>query len=90
MFVLIAYAQKPPLNAHADLSSVCVCGGGGGGGGARGLKFDQSIHLYPYFVHVSSECSGESAHYERASLTCATRQYDKYKIPNSHVLANNI
>ena len=50
----IAYAQKPPLNAHIDVSD-----------SARGLKFDLSPHLYPYFVYASSETSGESAHMRR-------------------------
>ena len=41
---LIAYAQKPPLSAHADVS-----------GGARGQSFCLSLHLYPYFVYASSK-----------------------------------
>ena len=31
MFVLTAYAQKPPLDAYANLSIVCVCVWEGGG-----------------------------------------------------------
>ena len=43
-------AQKPHLNAHADITS-----------GARDLNFDLSLHLHPYFVYASSKGSGESA-----------------------------
>ena len=42
--VLVAYAQTPPLNAHADVSR-----------GARGLNFGLSLHLNIYFVLASSE-----------------------------------
>ena len=48
--VLIAFAQKPPLNAHADLHTV-----------ARGLNFGLTLHLHQNFVYASSEGSGESA-----------------------------
>ena len=41
--------QKPPLNAHSDVSSR-----------ARGLNFGLSLHLHPYFVYASSEDSGET------------------------------
>ena len=42
--MLIAYAQKPPLNSYADISS-----------GARGLNFGPSLQLHPCFVNVSSK-----------------------------------
>ena len=36
---------------------------------AGGLNFYLSLHLHPYFVYTSSECSGESAQsYLRGSL----------------------
>ena len=49
--VLIAYAQEPPLNAHAEVSSSARC-----------LNFGLGLHLYPYFMYASSEGSGESVH----------------------------
>ena len=52
--VLIAHAQKLPLNAQVDVSS-----------GARGLKFGTSLYIHTYFVYASSEGSGESAHVRR-------------------------
>ena len=51
ILVHIAYAQKRPLNAHADIFSR-----------AGGLKFDQILYLLPYFVYASSEVTGESVH----------------------------
>ena len=54
ILALIAYAQKPHLNAHAEVSS-----------GARGLNFDLSLHLYPYFAYASGEGSDETAHMRR-------------------------
>ena len=41
------YASK----VHTDVSST-----------ARGLNFGPSLHLHPYFVYASSECSEESVH----------------------------
>ena len=51
ILIIIAYARMPLINAIADVSSK-----------ARDLNFSLSLHLYPYFVHVSSEHSGEPAH----------------------------
>ena len=50
ILVLIAHAQKPRLNDHADISS-----------GARGLNFGLSLHLHPEFVYASSGYSDEHA-----------------------------
>ena len=36
-------------NAHADTSIKTSC-----------IIFDMSLHLYPYFVYVSKECSGKA------------------------------
>ena len=47
ILLLIAYAQKPPSNANADVSS-----------GARDLDFGLNFHLHPYFVYASSKGSG--------------------------------
>ena len=51
ILVLIACAQMPPLNAHADFSSR-----------ARGLIFVIPVRLFliPYFVFARSEGSGRS------------------------------
>ena len=51
MLVLIAYAQKRPLNTHSNVSS-----------GARGLNFALSLNQHPYFMYASSEGSEELAH----------------------------
>ena len=67
ILVLIAYAQKPSLNAHADISS-----------GARGLNFGLSLHLLTNFVYSSSEGSGESVHLQRLARAFVARQCDKY------------
>ena len=49
ILVLMAYVLKPPVKAHADMSSM-----------ANGLIFGLSLHLHPYFEHVSSEDSGST------------------------------
>ena len=48
VLLLIAYAQMPLLNAHADNSSE-----------ARSLNFGLSLRLQLYFIYASSEGSGE-------------------------------
>ena len=50
VYVLLACAQKPPLNAHAGISSE-----------ARSKFGFGSSSTYPNFVYVSSEGSGQSA-----------------------------
>ena len=49
--VIIAFARMPLINAITDVS--CK---------ARYLNFGLNFHLYPYFVHMSSEGSGEPVH----------------------------
>ena len=44
--VLIAYSQKPPLKASADIFSR-----------ARGLNFGPSLNLHPNFVYAISKVS---------------------------------
>ena len=58
ILVLAAYAEKPPSNTHAYISS-----------GAKGLNFGLSLHLHPYFVYASSKSSSESAHFVQAHLS---------------------
>ena len=48
---VIVYAQMSLINAYADVSSRDT-----------GLTFGLSLHLCPFFVYVSSEGSGKSAH----------------------------
>ena len=48
--VLIAYAQKPPLDTYADLSSV-----------DRSLNFGPSLHLRSNFVYACNKGSGKIA-----------------------------
>ena len=43
-FGIIAYAQEPPLYAHADVS-----------GEIRGLNFGLSLYLRTYFEYASNE-----------------------------------
>ena len=50
ILMLVAYTQKPQINAHADLYWW-----------ARVLNFCPSLHLQPYFVYTSGAGSGESA-----------------------------
>ena len=45
---LIAYAQVPLINAHADISSE-----------ARGVSVGLNLHLYAHFVYASSDDSQE-------------------------------
>ena len=45
------YAQKPPINAHADISSEVTC-----------LTFGLSLHLHPYFLYASREGLPKSEH----------------------------
>ena len=49
--VVIAYAQKPPINAHTDQ---CIQR-------ASGLNVGLSLNLLPFFVYASSEGSSEFA-----------------------------
>ena len=56
MLIVIAYAQEPHLNTHDVVSMEAI-----------GLNFCPSIHLLPYFVYVSSEGSGEPAHFGAGS-----------------------
>ena len=51
ILVLIAYAQKSPLNAHVDVSNEDIA-----------LKFGLNLHLYQFFGYVSTEGPGEHAH----------------------------
>ena len=39
---VLLFAQKPPFNSHADVSS-----------GAKGLNFGPSFHLHSYFAYAS-------------------------------------
>ena len=48
------HEQKPPLNVHADISSL-----------PRGLNFSLRRHQHPFIVYASSEGSDESAHMRR-------------------------
>ena len=52
--LLIAYARMPLINPNADVPSK-----------AGGLKFCLSPHKHPYFVNVSSNGPGETAHMHR-------------------------
>ena len=52
--MLIAYAQKPPLSAHAEILSWAIV-----------LHFGPSLQLHPDFVYANSEGSGESARMRR-------------------------
>ena len=52
--VLIAFAQEPLFDAHADIPS-----------GAIGLIFGLNLHLHTYFLYVSSKGSVESAYLHR-------------------------
>ena len=45
----LSYACKPPLNPHANISRR-----------ARGLIFDLSLPLHPYFVNARNEGSGKN------------------------------
>ena len=49
--------KKPPLNAHADVSSW-----------DRNLNIGQSLHLHPYFVFGSSKAFGHSTHLRRLAI----------------------
>ena len=48
ILILIAYAQKPSLHAHAAASIR-----------TRFLKFGLSLHPYPYFIYAGHEVSHE-------------------------------
>ena len=61
-------SQVPSLNAAAKVSSQ-----------ALDIKFGLSLHLHPFFVYVSSEGSGESAHLRRLARAFASRNCNKYK-----------
>ena len=49
--VLVAYLQKPPLNAHSDVSRI-----------ATGRNLGRNFHLLQYFVYAKSQGFGKTAH----------------------------
>ena len=67
-FVLIAHAQKPPLNTLADLSS-----------GVCGLKFRLKLYVHSNDAYASIVGSGECAHMRRLALVFAARQCNKHQ-----------
>ena len=79
ILVLIAYAQKPPLSAHAVIFS-----------GAIGLHFGPSLQLHPDFVYANSEGSGEAARMRRLVWALATRRCDKHHFFNLMCWSNHI
>ena len=60
ILALIAYAQIPLINAHADVSSK-----------AMGLHFGLSLNQHPYLRYASSEFSGGSVHKRRHDVAFA-------------------
>ena len=67
MLVIIAYPQKSTISAYDDVFR-----------GARGINISLSLHLYPYSMFASSECSVGSAHLHRLALAFVYRQCDYY------------
>ena len=63
----IAYAQKSPIDTHADQSSRI-----------RDLNLCTSLYLYSNVVYASSEGSGEYAHMRRLTRAFVARQCGKY------------
>ena len=57
----------PPLNAHADVSSM-----------PRGLNFGLNLNLHPCFMYASSKVSGMTARMCRLVGALAVRLCDKY------------
>ena len=49
--VLITYAQKPPINAHAGISAISKC-----------LNLCMSLYLHPYFAYAGSKSSAKSGY----------------------------
>ena len=62
ILMLIAYAQKPPVNVHACVSS--------------GNMFNRYLGVYPYFVYASFEGYGENAHLCRLARAFIAGLYD--------------
>ena len=62
--MFIAYAQKPPVNVHAGVSS--------------GNMFNcyLGVYLHPYFVYASCEGYGENAHLCRLACAFIVGLYD--------------
>ena len=62
--MFIAYAQKPPVNVHAGVSS--------------GNMFNRylGVYLHPYFVYASCEGYGENAHLCRLARAFIVGLYD--------------
>ena len=50
IFEHLPYTQRPPINAHAEVSSWARC-----------LNFGLTLNLHRYFVYLNSEDSSESA-----------------------------
>ena len=64
------YAQRPPLNTHADSSSR-----------TKGLEIGQSLNLHQYFGYASSEGSCEPADLYSLAWAFIAEQWDKYQNP---------
>ena len=62
--------RKPPLNAHAYVSS-----------GARGLNIGSRLHTHPYVVHASSEGSCESTFAHARLNFCCSTMHISTKLP---------
>ena len=62
--MFIAYAQKPPVNVHAGVSS--------------GNMFNRhlGVYLHPCFVYASCEGYGENAHLCRLARAFIVGLYD--------------
>ena len=54
---LYSICAKPPINAHADLSSK-----------KRNLNFGPRLYLHPNLMHASSKGSGELGHMQRLAV----------------------
>ena len=76
ILMFIAYAQKPPVNAHAGVSSWNM------------FSCYMGVYLHPYFVYASCEGFGENAHLCRLAWAFIVGLYDMCQ--NLVSLPNNI
>ena len=68
VLVLIAYAQKSPINANTGVSR-----------GHKSLNLGLSLQLHSHFVCASSVGSGESAQQRRLAGAIVALQSNKYQ-----------
>ena len=70
--MLIAYAQKPPVNVHAAYRV--------------GIEVDLGVSLHSYFVYANCEGYGENAHLRRLAWAFIAGLYDMCELAQQYYI----